>query len=292
MRLTISACLFIAMLLGLGACQRENTPEYGDATHPWDIGDDSIASGIPELGGNQDASDGDSSGEVAVPTLRGPILSQQDTLDTDQIPGLWIQVCRVRDEKMDLYPVEEMDLLQLTPENKAILTIVSQGEIYQTIEGNWRKAAPGKFGMSMGEYDEKVSFAEMYGPNFLYIWDYDIQLGVWYARAQQNASNQIEANLFDTSRGMLHFTNVVGNSYQGYLDSAHKNDLRGMYVGGILTMRWEDQKGKLGGFAAFIVDPGWETLDGVWWIDDYEAAPFGGPWTGTRMAGENPAPAE
>ena len=38
-----------------------------------------------------------------------------------------------------------------------------------------------------------------------------------------------------------------------------------------------------GGFAVFRVSPDWKTLTGAWWLDDYEAAPFGGPWDGTAQ---------
>jgi hypothetical protein len=55
-------------------------------------------------------------------------------------------------------------------------------------------------------------------------------------------------------------------------------------------MRWENEQHNQGGYAAFIVSPEWESLEGVWWIDDYEAVPFGGPWNGTAAAAAETPP--
>ena len=290
MRLTtiISLLLLTALaVLGPAGCKRNPGAgrPTGTATHPWELGDQHVASGLPEVE-RAPVEEFDPRAEVDSPTLPGPAWSATDTLDPERMAGLWYPVCNVRDEIMRLTPLDQVVVLQLEPDGKVVFQAVNNGEVVNSVDGYWAKAAAGKISMGIAGNDPKVSNAEMYGDGFLYIWDYDIQIGSWYVRLPQEASQTIDANRFDTTRGELVFTSVVGQSYEGYCQGVNKLDLRGLYTNGILTMRWEDQQGNLGGFAAFTVDPGWQALDGVWWVDDYEAAPFGGPWTGTKLAGE------
>lgn len=287
MRIFLIACVVgLATVLAAG-CQRElpadGSRQPGTATHTWELPE--FRAAATEMQTTAAAEAPATSNQVETPTLRGPRLSGQDTLDPGRLSGLWLQVVTVDREIMNLVPTEIVHLLEIQPNNRAAVYRATDQEPIR-LEGSWSKPAPGQFILSITGQAELSFFGEMFGDNFLYLWSYDIQVGNWYARLPEGGATQIAANTFDTTRGVLEFKDVVGLSYSGVLHADNEVDVRGLFSNGVLSMRWEDQKGNLGGFAAFIVDPQWNNLQGVWWIDDYEAAPFGGTWNGTRKSAE------
>ncbi|MBN2080852.1 hypothetical protein JW859_01470 [bacterium] len=276
--------IMAACLLGVSGCQRDSAQETEEArgqlaTHPWELPDWQLPNEV--LAQRPDAAaDFSEDEQVKTPTLRGPLLPESDTLDPELIPGRWLQVCMVSKENLALVPVGEMDMMELRPDGKGAYHVVSQGEA-QTLEGNWEKLEPGI--LSIGFSGEMLPmYSELRDQDFLYIWNYEQEQGIWFVRLPQAASSEIEANLFDTTRGRMHFQDVVSRSYSGVVEGESELNMRGFYESGILTMRWEDEQNNVGGYAAFRVEPGWQELHGYWWIDDYEAAPFGGVWDCTR----------
>lgn len=252
----------------------------GTATHPWELSGWELPSELAEVSEESSAAFS-AADEVTPPALRGPAFSPTDTMDPALLPGRWLQVCQVSAEKMNLVPVGEMDLLELQPNGYATYYRVEQREA-QPLEGSWRKVEPGVLGLSFGTEQEGHFYGEMFAGSFLYIWNYDHQVGYWFARVPPEGTGTIEANSFSTSRGALRLADVVAQSYSGTVTGTSEVTVAGYYESGVLTMRWEDEAGSAAGFAAFIVAPDWSELAGVWWRDDYEAAPFGASWDGQR----------
>lgn len=283
MRVLLPILLLAVVVCG---CPREamdsgDQHPAGTATHPWELSDWELPAELAEVSEHSSA-DYSAADEVAPPTLRGPAFSPTDSLDPGLLAGRWLQICQVSAEKMHLVPVGEMDLLELQPQGHAAYYRVEQREA-QPLEGSWRKVEPGVMGLSFGSEQEGHFFGELFAATFLYIWNYDHQIGYWFARIPPEATTTIEANSFATSRGALRLADVVAQSYNGTVTGASEATVAGYYESGILTMRWEDEAGNVAGFAAFIVAPDWSELTGVWWLDDYEAAPFGGGWDGQRQ---------
>lgn len=283
MRLVIIiAALTLALAVG---CERDAPPEtagrQATASHPWDIPGWQLPPGLNAI--SPLASEPyDSVDEVDIPTRHGPALPPQDTLDPELLPGLWQQVCFVNAEKLYLIPVGAMSLMELKVNGYGTFYSFKNGEA-SMLEGSWRKSAPGVVDLAFGpEGVPQEMYGQLYENDFLYVWNYDSQRGLWFARARPDADPQIGANRFETTRGELFLKDVVAQSYQGILYSDNEVVVAGYYDKGVLSMRWEDERGNLGGYAAFIVSEDWQELKGVWWIDDYEAAPFGGPWNGKR----------
>ncbi|GEM_PF-2142965 len=277
--------VILLLAVAVCGCPREVTddpgqPPTGTATHPWELSDWELPSELAEVS-DQSSVDYSAEDEVAPPTLRGPAFSPTDSLDPEMLAGRWLQICQVSAEKMNLVPVGEMDMLELQPQGYAAYYRVAQGEVLP-LEGEWRKAEPGVLGLSFGSEEEGSFYGELFAASFLYIWNYDHQVGYWFARIPPEATTTIEANSFDTSRGSLKLADVVAQSYRGTVTGTAEVTVAGYYESGILSMRWEDEAGSVAGFAAFIVAADWSELTGVWWLDDYEAAPFGGGWDGQR----------
>lgn len=279
---------FCCALLLLAGCQREPAPggtAAGTATHPWELPNWQAP---PELSNKlqSQAEAYQPDQQVETPHLRGPVLPENDTLDPRYVAGSWLQVCYVKAEKLGLVPPGEMNVLDLQPDGKGTYLAFHD---YKAVrhEGTWSKGKPGIVELTFGQ---KGVTQDMYGQlfenDFLYLWSYKTQEGLWLVRAQPDMGTTIAANHFDTTRGDLRLTNVVAQSYQGKLSAEHDITVAGYFEMGVLTMRWEDERGNLGGYAAFIVSPDWQTLRGVWWIDDYQTAPFGGEWNGTRVGGD------
>jgi len=277
--------IVVACLLVVTGCQRDGVREAEEArgqlaTHPWELPDwqmpDEVMAQRPDAAANYDAEE-----QVETPTKRGPSLPEIDTFDPELVPGRWLQVCMVSREQLALVPSGEMDMMELRADGKGAYHSVSQGEV-QSIEGNWEKLEAGMLAIGFGEGDLLPMYGELRDENFLYIWNYENQQGIWFTRLPQEATPEIQANTYDSTRGRLHFQDVVARSYSGYVEGESELNMRGFYESGILTMRWEDEKNNVGGYAAFRVGPDWQEMHGVWWIDDYEAAPFGGAWNCTR----------
>ena len=251
------------------------------ATHPWELSGWELPPELAEVS-DQSSAAFNATDEVSPPTRRGPAFTPTDTMDPAVLAGRWLQVCQVSAEKMNLVPVGEMDLLELQPSGQAAYYRVEQREV-QPLEGNWRKVEAGVLGLSFGSEQEGHFYGELFAGSFLYIWNYDHQIGYWFARVPPEGTSTIEANSFLTSRGALRLADVVAQSYSGTVTGTSEVTVAGYYESGILTMRWEDEAGNVAGFAAFVVAPDWSELAGAWWLDDYEAAPFGGGWDGQRQ---------
>jgi len=270
-----------ALLVTAAGCLRD-VPDTGDvpatatATHPWELPGYELP---PEL---ERTSAETETNTTEQPVMRGPKLPGTDTLDPELLLGRWLQVCFVKEEKMNQSVVGSMNILEIQPGGMSRYLDIRDNEA-TPLDGTWSKLAPGVLGLGFGEDRQQLEmYGELFAGQFLYLWSYDTQQGLWFARMPDAAAPRIEANLFEHTRGELHLTDVVAQSYRGVLSGESEITVGGYYESGVMTMAWEDQAGNLGGFAAYIVSPDWETLDGVWWIDDWEAAPFGGRWQATR----------
>jgi hypothetical protein len=187
----------------------------------------------------------------------------------------------VREEQVSLILPGNMNLLELGSRGEGTLFVRHEGEGEQVSSG-WRKTSPGKIELEFGGGTQLPYYGELYQGLFLYVWNYDYQEGYWFVRVPDRATPRIGANRFDHTRGELHLTNVVAQSYEGTITGESELVVNGYYQDGVLTMRWEDSAGNQAGYAAYVADPEWQSLTGVWWIDDYEAAPFAGSWVGSR----------
>ncbi len=128
----------------------------------------------------------------------------------------------------------------------------------------------------------------MFGEDFFFFWSYNGSVGMWFARLPGESTPRIEHNHFSSNLGDIHLESVNDNVFYGTAEGEYARDIAGIYTNGILLMRWEEPDTSAAGYAAFIVAPDWSELNGVWWIDDYEAAPFGGPYTAQSIEGPPP----
>jgi hypothetical protein len=236
----------------------------------------------PELAGHSPADDVQTDGGmVELPSRRGPKLSDRDTLEPELLVGRWLEVCLVRKEQLSLILPGNMNVLELYPQGSGTLLVKHEDEA-EAVVSAWRKVAPGVIELGFGDDDLLPYYGEIYQEQFLYIWNYEFQEGYWFARLPAQATRRIEANRFDHTRGELHIAKVVGQSYEGVISGESELMVSGYYESGVLTMRWEDPAGNQAGYAVYLADPEWQSLTGVWWIDDYEGAPFAGSWIGRR----------
>jgi len=272
-------------LLLLCGCDRDRDPETlarATVTHPWELESWQVP---PELAAARQPAmpEYDAEQQVETPNRHGPVLPEQDTLDPQLLPGTWLQICFTAIERLNLVPPGEMNLIDLRPDGSGTYYAVHEYKATQ-YEGSWSKTRPGVVELGFGENGvTQEMYGQLFEEDFLYLWNYDNQEGLWLARARPEMSPPIQANHFETTRGEMRLTDVVAQSYQGQLIAENEIVIAGYYEMGVLSMRWEDERGNLGGYAAFLVSPDWQQLTGVWWIDDYQAAPFGGGWNGTRV---------
>jgi hypothetical protein len=264
------------------ACQRsgpqaEERAKMVRGAHPWNRPGAEV-----EPQGREPDPNAESAGtQVATPADRGPALPQQDTLDVALLPGRYLQVCVVTEEKFYLIPPSEQDLLELGANSYAKQTVVEAFATH-TVEGNWRKDRAGVLQMGFGSSSElQDTYGQLFDQDFLYLWNYELRLGIWYARIPAEANQRMEANRFVTDRGTLRITRFVGGSFEGVVEGTQPQKVNGYYSQGILSLRWAAETGAGSGYAAFICAPDWSSIRGTWWIEDWEAAPFGGGWTGS-----------
>jgi hypothetical protein len=256
----------------------------GTATHPWELpgySEDEIhARALPQAEGD-DAEQQSAGNDVQLPVMRGPAFAAEDTLDPATIPGQWLQVCVSADEKIDIPPYAELDMLELREDGSMTWNVRSADNQSKYLEGQWAKSGPGLLSLTVTGGQPVPLNCQLFGKNFLFAWSYDQKLGHWFARLPATGAERITRNRFKTTFGNMIFTEVGDKGFRGEVDGEYTRTIGGLYLPGVITMRWEEGATRSGGFAAFIVDADFKTLDGVWWLDDYEAAPFGGAWTGT-----------
>jgi hypothetical protein len=286
--ITCSLVLLAALLLG--ACPRQysagNTPpQAGTATHPWELQGWKPPVDIPQQDGQ------DATAQVELPPDIGPQLPAQDLLNPGKLPGLWLQVCHVFSERMNLVKPDDMDEMELQDGGAVVYRAVSAGRAVAS-EGAWEKTKPGRLRIHVAGGRDTEYYAVLYRNEFLYIWDQDKREADWFVKVPLLPSDSIKANDFSTTLGELKFTSVVGNSCEGTLTGKNVNiRVTGFFVSGILALRWEDPQRNGAGYSAFHVDQDWNSLYGALWLGDFEAAPFLGPWDGTRAQDAAGAPA-
>jgi hypothetical protein len=299
--LCLATALPLCALL-LSACPRQYPaglePATGKATHPWELKE--WRSPLAAKGGNAAAAQSAANEQPAavdLPPEVGPELPSRDTLDVAKLPGAWLQVCQAAGERLSMPPPGETDGLELFADGRAVYHAVAQGKSADS-EGRWSKPKPGRLMLPMGGPVAENCFGMLYRDEFLYLWNQPAQTGDWFVRIPRVYSDRIMANRFSTSLGDLLITSNVGQSFSGTVAGESKLDVAGFYYGGIIGLRWEDQKNKAAGYAAFHVDQDWNSLYGALWLDDYQAQPFTAAWDGTRSAatgaesGANPSPAQ
>jgi hypothetical protein len=119
----------------------------------------------------------------------------------------------------------------------------------------------------------------MFGTDFMYLWTFDTNNGLWLARRPASSSLTIDRNTFDfTSGERLKLTSVKGITYSGHIEGPSPKQVSGGFAQGVLSMHFVDSNSNSDGYAMFIVDPDWQGLHGVWWLNNYTSAPFGGSW--------------
>lgn len=271
--------LIFALCLGLAACHRELPA--GDArinasgSYPWDAGRPLPFAPEPKAA----QAPPDRTEVPAEPLQRGPAFSAQDTLLEADLPGKYMQVAIVHDEKMGAVPLGYQDLLDLEAGGHFVWRNLTDWK-EDVSEGAWHKTGPGRLKLDVSA-DAPELRAELFGGQFLYFWTYEAKSGFWWAKVPRTYSERIGANSFNTTRGTLRLKDVVGASFTGTVEGQRTLLISGNYQRGILTLRWDEEDKSAGGYAALVVNPDWKSFSGVWWIDDYEAAPFGGAWDGT-----------
>lgn len=285
MKRAVCCIAALVALAILGGCPRsypegQNPAEYAKVTHPWE----QPGWQPPQPVTGPDVPAASTQEQVQTPEKRGPVLSQEDTLVEQQLTGRWLQVCTAVNETLQLAPPGQRFVLQLEPNGTASYHLDREGKT-QVVEGEWHKTQPGVISFRMGQDTaETAMYSQLYSGQFLYMWNYDHQQGLWYVRLPEQAAARISANRFSTTRGELKLATVMQNQFSGTLtDSGAVTDVTGYYESGVLGLSWVDKARNSSGFAMFIVSPDWQTLSGVWWLNDYEAAPFGGDWQGTAL---------
>ncbi|MCB1217980.1 hypothetical protein KDL44_11345 [bacterium] len=286
----IPAILSILWLIGLlSACQRSNPDAdrglaNARATHPWQLpsGSRDYNRTLP----GSDTPEIPADGKVQRPLGRGPQFNENDTIDEQLVPGSWVQVGQCINEKLDLRNSSNYNTLTFQANGSFRQLIYGDGEITGEISGVWDKTAPGVLTMTVSDQNGSPLISElhceMFGRDFLFMWSYSDHLGLWYARQVQDEPLQmIGWNRYDSNLGEIFLSNVGKDSYYGELTTSEGSSwqLNGYLVDGILNMAWIDSANNASGFAAFTVEGDWDTLNGTLWKNDYEAAPFAGPFT-------------
>lgn len=289
MRKLLLATIVIAALAILASCQRSvSESERGisdsQATHPWQL-----PSGQQDwtrsMAGAEQAREIPPDGAVDLPLARGPQFSGTDTIDVGLLPGSWVMVGMVANERLDLRSNTAYSTLVLQRNGMFRLFIYEEGELARSLDGNWQKTEPGVITLvqtdQSGRAQPVAMYSEMFGTDFLYMWNYGDHRGYWYARQTMDEPyQQIEYNRYDSNLGKILLSNVGQQSYYGELTTPEGTvwQLNGYLVDGILNMAWIDSDNNASGFAAFIVEENWDRLRGVYWKNDYEAAPFTDEW--------------
>jgi hypothetical protein len=278
---------FLMLLLVLSAvlcsgCPRDMegagySAQRSTATYPWEPRGEQA--GQAEL--QQQESPSEVNAQVAIPAgERWPALSGKDTLDEMTLAGNWLRVAFMEGERIRLLEPELVDHLQLRPDNSFTLSYPSNapGGARRPIDGNWSKVGAGLIELAITGGDTLTLNAQQFRDDFLFFWSKEARQSFWYVRVQPSASQRLSRNRWKTSLGEMRIGNVIQDRFEFEVSGPSTRTGTGYYQDGILRLRWEDEQSSAGGYGAFIASPDLSQLKGVWWIDDYEAAPFGGAW--------------
>lgn len=282
--------LALAAALLLSGCPRDiapgSAPAAGTATHPWELqGWKSPVAPSGQAGAG-------TAGVVELPPDIGPHLSTQDTLDEDKLPGVWLQVCHVWSERVNIVPPSEMDEMELHEGGGAIYRAVTDNKL-AVYTGDWKKTQPGRLSVVVEGGKNVEYYAVLFRGEFLYLWNQEARTADWFARVPPVFSDRIKANRFNTTLGDLFIKSTVGASFEGSVKAQGATmSIAGYYQSGVIALRWEDHYHNSAGFAVFHVDQDWNTLYGAWWLGDFDSAPFGGTWDGARAQDTAGAAAE
>jgi hypothetical protein len=284
---TVARFVSLAVVLVLiPSCpRRADSPRLADANqahYPWDMpgwrqesqqNPTGVAEDIPIVPAT--------GGSVAIPNDKGrhPALDPLDTFDRSLLPGEWLIVAHVDDERVVLRSPDNFSVTKFFESGTLTLQPVIGGQLQQADNGTWEKSAPGVLLMALGTNTPQTFYCQFSGRDFLYMWTFEQANGLWLVRRPEQFAERISNNdLTFTSGERLHLTSVKGSAFDGTISGPIEYEVHGSYSQGVLNMRWIDRADNVDGFAVFRVSPDWKQLDGVWWLNNYEAAPFGGRW--------------
>lgn len=269
-------CLIVAVLAV--SCQRDyqegqDPAEFAHASHPWDF--QHSQQYFMDMFKPVEQSEAQPERK---PSVRGPALSDEDLLDPETLPGRYIQICAVGGGKISPVLITEMDIIEFYAGGRITYHSILESED-TVLTGFWEKLGPGMIGFRIGSDTSVPLHMQQFGRNFFYYWTYEREEGHWFARIPEGYPERMVTNVLDTSQGKMHIESV--NEYQvtGTVQGEYERTIQGVYYLGMLIFRWEEEMTATGGWAVMRSSADGLSFDGVWWIDDYEAAPFGGPWT-------------
>jgi hypothetical protein len=276
--------LILALCLIIAGCPRtaeiNSTRANAKATHPWELPgwQDPRITQLPQ--GNAEVRG--TGGKVELPSGRGPALPDTDSMDPQLVPGAWMRICSVAEERFILNEVALQDVMQFA-EGGAVVFYTNLNGKPTTINGSWRKMDFGVVGLTMNRADEEPFYGQIFQHDFMYMWSYRHGRGWWTVRVPEQRLQALPYNRFKTSRGDLLIKTTLGPDITGVVSGAGNMEVSGYFREGILSLRWADKKNNAKGYAAFIVSADGSQLRGAWWLADFQAAPFGGIWDGEAV---------
>jgi hypothetical protein len=293
------------LLLGLGAlgllagCQRAVSDEErarslrAGGQYPWDAPGwaERLTGQTPGAAPPGVSPTAPAEGSVQLPTNKGhhPLFDPQDTLNPQQLPGDWLIAAYIADETDRLVEPANMSMFRFAADGTFSLLTINGGEIKKTSPGTWEKSGPGMLLVAYGGNAPYTFYSQFDGPDFLFLWTFEGQNGLWLVRRPAQSAPHIPANDFDLSDGEhLHIAQSGAESFAGSITGAATLEVNGGYNQGVLNLRWIDHQNNVDGYAALIVSADGRQLHGVWWLSDFTSTPFGGHWE-TSPAGGTPA---
>ncbi len=265
----------IFLLLLLVGCPTDNSPSGGKvvASHPWELEGSEYP--FPEPVGGW----GNKPGHPQIPKSTQPPIPETD-YDPSLLSGSWFMLARSDPDGVTRAELETMPQIDFTPNGKLVFHRFVDGEDIPT-NGTWEKTSPGVMVFELGGKNADHFMFQMHGTDFFYFASGTHPQGYWYAKIPEVFTDTIMANRFQTNRGELHLADIVGNSFSGTVSGGTPMEFTGIYNAGVLLLNWVEPDSGNNGLAALKVAPDWSHFDGVWWINNFEAAPFGGEWTGS-----------
>lgn len=297
MRLAWLKLVVLALLLGAACCgcQRSLPAEQQHTTaradYPWQM---------PKWGQNLKRHDtapvtpaNAPEGQVSLPNDKGhhPKFDPQDTLDPALLPGTWLLVCYISNEQVILRAPTAMSIFEFSANGTFNLRPVAEGQVQPATPGTWEKSGPGMLLVSNKGAAPITYYCEMSGRDFLFMWNFDYQNGLWFVRRPDVSSERIARNDFTFENGdKLHLTQIQDTSFTGTIDGSAHMDVTGGYHQGVLSLRWIDKPHNVDGYAAFTVSSDWQELRGVEWLSDFTSSPFGELWQTSPAPATAPPP--